>query len=105
MPWLKSTKDGVVIFIHLTPRAKRDAVEGQHGDALKVKIKAPPVDGKANDYLLKFIAGKLSIPRANLALIRGETSRDKQVLVTGLDETEIRSRLTKSSAHDSILYF
>jgi len=92
MTWLKTSKDGVVISIHLTPRAKRDAIEGRHGEALKVRIKAPPVEGKANEYLLKFIAGKLSIPRANVAMIRGETSRDKQVLVTGLSTDEIRSR-------------
>lgn len=94
MTWLKTSKDGVVVSIHLTPRAKRDAIEGLHGDALKVKIKAPPVDGKANDYLLKFLAGKLSVPRINVTLVRGETSRDKQILVTGLDETETRARLT-----------
>jgi len=94
MTWLKSTNEGVIISIHLTPRAKRDAIEGLHGDALKVKIKAPPVDGKANDYLLKFLADKLSVPRAKVNLLRGATNRDKQVLVTGLNETDVTIRLT-----------
>lgn len=94
MTWLKSTNEGVIISIHLTPRAKRDAIEGWHGDALKVKIKAPPVDGKANGYLLKFIAKQLEIPNSSATLIKGETSREKLVLIKGLTENAIVNKLS-----------
>jgi uncharacterized protein len=93
MPWLKKTTGGFLISVHLTPRAKRDAIEGLHGDALKVKIKAPPVDGKANSYLLAFLAEKLGIPKSSVTLERGDTSREKQLHVRGLPEAEIRQRL------------
>ena len=93
MPWIKTAKDGVVISIHLSPRASRDAVDGLHGDALKVKIKAPPVDGKANAYLLVFLAKTLGVPTSSVSLERGETSREKTVMVRGVSEPEIKVRL------------
>jgi len=93
MPWIKTAKDGVVISIHLSPRASRDAVDGLHGDSLKVKIKAPPVDGKANAYLLAFLAQTLGVAKASVSLERGETSREKTVLVRGISETDIRVRI------------
>jgi uncharacterized protein (TIGR00251 family) len=89
MPWIKTAKDGVVLSIHLTPRASRDAVDGLHGDALKVKIKAPPVDGKANAYLLAFLAEQLGVAKSSVSLERGETSREKTVLVRGKTETDV----------------
>jgi uncharacterized protein (TIGR00251 family) len=82
-----------VIAVHAAPRASKDAIAGTHGDALKVRLNAPPVDGKANDRLLKFLAEKLGVPSAALTLLRGQSSREKQVLVSGLAAAEIRARL------------
>lgn len=97
MDWLKATKEGMQLSVHLVPRASRDAIAGRHGNALKVAIKAPPVDGKANAYLVAFIAGQLGLPKSAVALVRGETSRDKTLLVRDCPEDTIRRILGSTS--------
>ena len=93
MPWIKTAKDGVRLSIHLNPRASRDAIDGLHGEALKIKIKAPPVDGKANAYLLDFLAKTLGVSKASVSLERGETSREKTVVVRDATESEVKRAL------------
>ncbi len=90
MSWIKATKQGLQLSVHLTPRASRDAIAGLHGEALKVTIKAPPVDGKANAYLVAYIAEALGLPKNAVSLVHGETSRDKILLVRDCPEQEIR---------------
>ncbi|HMO03471.1 MAG TPA: DUF167 family protein [Kiritimatiellia bacterium] len=97
MSWLKATKDGVCLSVHLTPRASRDAIAGLHGTGLKVSIKAPPVDGKANAYLIAYIAKELGLPKSGVSLVRGETGRDKVLLVRDRTEDEIRRMLGVTS--------
>lgn len=79
--------------LRIVPNAKRDAVAGEHGDALKIKVAAPAVDGKANAALLEFLAGKLSVHPGAITLITGEKSRDKLVEIANLDAAEARVRL------------
>ena len=81
---------GVYISLHVQPGAGRDAVTGLFGTSLKVALKAPPVDGKANSALLRFLAGVLGVPRSGLELCAGASSRDKKVFVAGLtlEQTE-----------------
>ena len=79
--------------LRIVPNAKRDEVTGEHGDAVKVKIAAPALEGKANEAVLGFLAEKLGIHRRDLVLIAGEKSRDKLVEFTGLDAAEARGRL------------
>lgn len=74
-----------MIDVHARPGARVAAVAGVHGDRLKVAIDAPPVDGKANDALLRFLASVLGRPRSQLALHSGTTHRDKCVKVAGAD--------------------
>ena len=66
---------GVFVRVHVQPRASRSEVVGLHGDALKVRLRAPPVDGAANDELLRFMAESLGIRRENVTLVSGATSR------------------------------
>ena len=66
-------------------KAARSALVGTHGGALKVKVKAPPVEGKANRALLDLLAGVLAVPRGRLTLVSGEQSRNKRVRVDGVD--------------------
>ena len=73
-----------VISLHLQPGAKRSAVCGMYGDALKLAIQAPPVDGKANAALRSFLAVKLKLPTAAVTLISGASGRDKRVRVDGI---------------------
>ena len=69
------------LTLHVQPGASRTEVCGTHGDALKVRLAAPPVDGKANAELLRFLAEIFGVPRRNVTLLRGETSRAKVVQI------------------------
>jgi uncharacterized protein (TIGR00251 family) len=92
-PWLREVPGGVRIAVRLAPRASRDRVLGPHGDALKVAITAPPVEGRANDHLVAFLAKRLGVAKGAVRLVGGERSRDKVVEVTGLDPTAAAARL------------
>jgi uncharacterized protein len=70
--------------VHVQPRASRTGLAGQHGDALKVRLAAPPVDGAANEALVRFLAELLGVPRSAVRLERGTTGRSKLVAVDGL---------------------
>ena len=71
----------IQLTLHVQPGASRTEVAGTHGDALKVRLTAPPVDGKANAELLRFLAEAFGVPRRNVTLVRGETSRAKVVRI------------------------
>jgi uncharacterized protein (TIGR00251 family) len=71
----------IVLTLHVQPGAKRTEVAGTHGDALKVRLAAPPVDGKANAELLRFLADAFRVPLRHATLVRGETSRQKVVRI------------------------
>jgi uncharacterized protein (TIGR00251 family) len=79
--------------VHLTPRSARDEVLGLEGDILRARVTAPPVEGRANEALLRLLAEALSVPRASLRIVRGQRSREKLVAVEGLDAAELRRRL------------
>jgi uncharacterized protein len=80
-PWLGRTVDGWTIAVHVQPGAKRSAVAGLHGERLKLRIAAPPIEGRANAAVVAFIAERLGVPRAQVAVVRGERSRDKLIEV------------------------
>ena len=90
MSWRQTTHDGVVLNIRVVPRASKTEVQGMLGNALKIRLQAPPVDGKANVALVKFLADTLGIARSNITLLSGETSRVKRVLIRSLDEAGVR---------------
>lgn len=81
-PWLRADGAGCVLTVHVQPGAKRTEIVGEHGDALKIRLAAPPVDGKANDALLAFLADTLQLARRDLCLRAGQTSRRKLVAVS-----------------------
>lgn len=80
-PWLREDGDCLVLSLHVQPGAKRTAVAGIHGDALKIRLAAPPVEGKANEALVRFLADAFGVPIRNVVIVRGETSRDKVVRI------------------------
>lgn len=89
-----SDKDGELRFeVHAKPRAKKSRIVGARGDALEVALAAPPVDGAANEELVRVLADVLGLPRRNVILVRGETSQKKLVGVTGLDAPTLLARL------------
>ena len=75
------------------PNAPRDEVVGWLGTALKVKVHAPALDGRANDALLDFLATELQVPRRTVSLMRGDKSRQKVIRIDGLDRAEVSRRL------------
>jgi uncharacterized protein (TIGR00251 family) len=92
---IAAAKEGTLLSLRVSPGAKRTAIEGPYGEnAIKVKISAPPVDGKANAEVERFLAGLLGVPRSNVSVIRGASSRDKTVLVRGLERAETQKALT-----------
>lgn len=82
--WLRVATDGrITLTLHIQPGAKMTEFAGLHGDALKIRLAAPPVDGKANEALIKFIADTLGLPKSAVTIKSGQTSRRKALEVIG----------------------
>lgn len=92
--WLTVRDDGCILSLHVQPGAKKAGIAGEHGGALKIRVDSPPVDGRANQALIAFLAGYLGCPRGNFQLLSGESSRHKRVLVAGLAPDELVRRMT-----------
>lgn len=85
MSWLSADDQGVTLRLHIQPGAKKTEVAGLHGEALKIRLAAPPVDGKANACLVAFLADRLGVARSAISLVSGEASRAKRVRIIGVD--------------------
>ncbi len=81
--WYRKEDEAIILTIHAQPGARRSEVAGLHGDALKIRLAAPPVEGKANEALRRFIAERFEVPLRNVELLRGAQSRHKMVRITG----------------------
>jgi uncharacterized protein (TIGR00251 family) len=81
------------LTVKVHPRAKRSALAGRLGDAWKLSLAAPPVDGKANDECVRFIAEFAGVPRSRVRIVKGLTSRLKVVEIEGVTEAELETRL------------
>jgi uncharacterized protein (TIGR00251 family) len=93
--WFRVAADGrITLTLHIQPGAKKTEFAGRHGDALKIRLAAPPVDGKANEALVKFIATTLHLPKSSVTLISGQTSRRKVLEVNGAESSEITTLAT-----------
>lgn len=94
VPYLTVQTDGSLLLrLHVQPRAAQNRIAGLQGEALKLRLSAPPVDGKANKAVLAYLASLLSLPKSALSLKSGQQSRQKTVRVTGAGETSIRQIL------------
>lgn len=91
--WIRETADGaLVLSLHVQPGAKKTEFVGPHGDAMKLRLAAPPVDGKANAELVAFLARFCNVARSAVTLVSGETSRAKRVRIESPD-ADARGRL------------
>lgn len=81
--WFRRNPQGITLALRVQPRASRDEVAGLHGDRLKVRLTAPPVDGAANEHLRRFLAGLFGVAPSQVRLLKGETGRDKLVEIGG----------------------
>lgn len=85
---------GATVEVWVQPRASKDRIAGVHAGALKVQVAAPPVDGEANEALIRYLAKSLGVPRSRVTILRGETGRRKSIFVAGLSAAEVLQRLT-----------
>jgi uncharacterized protein (TIGR00251 family) len=90
---ISPTATGVMLRLRVQPRASRDGVAGVIADAIRLRLRAPPVGGAANDALIRFLAAKLNVPRSAVKLVSGPTGRAKLVAVTGVSVEETAQRL------------
>jgi hypothetical protein len=93
LSWVTSFAGGARLRVRVQPRASRDEVTGIQGDCLRVKLTAPPVDGEANERLVKFLGRFFSCGKSRIRIIRGIAGRCKLLEITGVTEEEIRSRI------------
>lgn len=89
----RETPHGVSFAVRVQPRARRNVIVGELGDALRIALTAPPVDGRANEACVEFFADLLDLPKASITIISGRSGRNKVLLVTGLSAEEMRQRL------------
>jgi uncharacterized protein (TIGR00251 family) len=90
---VRDTPAGVTFAVKVQPRAKKNAIIGEFGDALKLALTAPPIEGRANEACIEFFANLLDVPRSSITIASGETSRRKVIRIAGLSEGDIRRRI------------
>lgn len=89
---IRDTAAGVTFAVKVQPRAKKNGITGELGNALKLALTAPPVDGRANEACIEFFANLLEVPRSSVTIASGETSRNKVIRVAGLSADKVAKR-------------
>jgi hypothetical protein len=87
--------DETILTLRVLPRASRDEIAGWDGEVMRLRLRAPPVDGRANEALLRFLADCLDIPPRDIELVTGATSRTKRLRIVGLSREEVENRLSR----------
>ncbi|MFB3815953.1 MAG: DUF167 domain-containing protein [Terriglobales bacterium] len=95
---VRDTAQGATFAVKVHPRAKKNAIAGAIGDALKLALTAPPVEGRANEAVIAFFAALLKVPRSSVSIASGQTSRAKVVRVQGMTAAEVVERLKTAMA-------
>ena len=90
---VRDTAGGASFAVKVQPRARKNAVTGEVGEALKLALTAPPVEGRANQACIEFLAELLKVPRSSVTIAAGESSRNKVIRVAGLTSEQVRQRL------------
>lgn len=93
MECLSETPDGVVISVRAQPRSSRAGIDSLMGDAVKVRIRCAPVDGKANKELIETLADKFELAKSSVVFKSGETSKQKRILLRGISAAQAEERL------------
>ena len=93
---IKDTAQGATFAVKLHPRAKKNAITGTLGDALKVSLTAPPLEGRANHACIEFLADLLKLPRSSITIAAGRASRNKLIRISGLSAADVEARLRRA---------
>lgn len=96
---VRETDRGVAFRIRVLPRSSKCELAGLHGDALKIRITAPPVEGRANEECIRFLSSLFGVKRADIAIAAGRTSKNKRVTVAGLTPADVLRALPESPRH------
>jgi uncharacterized protein (TIGR00251 family) len=94
-PMVRESQDGTVLTVHIQPKASRTECVGPHGDALKIRVAAPPVDGVANEELIRFLAQSLDVPLSAVRIEAGGSGRRKRMKIMGVTASFVLSRLNQ----------
>ncbi|MDJ0811834.1 MAG: DUF167 domain-containing protein [Desulfobacterales bacterium] len=89
---IKDHPEGLLLSVRVQPKASRNAIQGIHGETLKIALTAPPVDGAANKACIAFVAKKLGLPKSAVAILSGQTSRNKRLLLRIEPDAEFKTR-------------
>ena len=92
---IRDTPDGATFQVKVQPRAKKNAVAGEVGEALKLALTAPPIEGRANQACVAFLAELLNVSRSSVTIAAGQSSRNKVIRVAGLSAAQVEERLSK----------
>jgi len=92
---IRETEDGATFAVKVHPRARKNAITGEIGNALKVSLTTPPVEGRANEACIEFFAKLLKVPRSSVTIASGQSSRNKVIRVAGLTAQEVRARIAR----------
>ena len=96
---IRDTPSGATFQVKVHPRARKNAITGEVGDALKLALTSPPVDGRANEACIAFFAELLNVPRSSVTIAAGQTSRNKLVRIAGMTAAQVEQKM--SSARSS----
>ena len=86
LEWMNETSEGLTLSVRAVPRAAKNEIQGVYNEALKIRLTTPPIDGKANQALIRFLSKTLNISKSHIRVLHGETSRNKVVQITDLSK-------------------
>jgi len=92
---IRDTPGGATFQVKIQPRAKKSAIAGEVGEALKLTLTAPPIEGRANQACITFLAELLNVPRSSVTIAAGQSSRNKVIRVAGMSAAQVEERLSK----------
>jgi len=92
---IRDTPDGATFQVKVQPRAKKSAIAGEVGEALKLALTAPPIEGRANEACIAFLAELLNVPRSSVTIATGQSSRNKVIRVAGVSAAQVEKKLSK----------
>lgn len=95
MQVIQKRSDGIIMRIAVQPKSSKNMIAGIHGDAIKIKLTAPPADNAANKMCIEYIADWLSVPKSRVEILSGQTGRKKNILIRCLDESSIQAIIHK----------
>jgi uncharacterized protein (TIGR00251 family) len=92
---ISDTPSGATFAVRLHPRAKKNAITGTLGDALKISLTAPPLEGRANHACIEFLSDLLKLPRSSITIAAGQASRNKLIRISGVSAADVEARLRR----------